>query len=439
MSSGTTYDFGDDFQTLILGYMFRDMSFNVRTDGLIKPQYFTSEVFAALAGLAAQHFKTYRSIPSRAGLQVMLKDAFDTKRIRPELKAEVISVIKAAYGEDLIDVDFAVDHVTKFARKQELSNAILKCAELIDKGDYDPVEPIMAKANMVGQNEDHDAVDFWDEADNRLKQRQAIIAGTIRPTGVTTGFEPIDKVLYHEGWGRKELTVLMGPAKSGKSMTLVTFAMKAALAGKNVLFVSLEVAKTIIADRLEANLSGVPLNDLATQMKKARDETVLAASRGAGILKVHDFPSGTFTGNQLRRMLHRYRSLGINFDMVVVDYADLMAPNHHSDEARENSRTIYIDLRAIAYEFDCAVLSATQTNRAGFKAAVGDMEHVADDINKVRTVDLLISLNRDEEEKAKGHARLYLAASRNQASANIIVKCDLSKARYIESVIKVET
>lgn len=436
MTTAATYEFDEDFQTLILGYLFRDVAFNVRTDGLLKPQYFTTEVHAALAAVGLEYFKVYKNAPSRAGMNILLKEAFDKKRIKTELKAEVIEVVKQAFEEELKDTDFVVEQVVKFAKKQELSHAILKCAELIDKGDYDPVEGIIGKAVLVGQNDDAEQYDFWKEADNRLLKRQAILAGTIRPDGITTGFKDIDEAMYHKGWGRKELSVLMGPAKSGKSMALVTFGMKAALAGYNVLYVSLEVNKNIIADRLEANLSGVKMNDLPIQMKKARDTTVIAESR-AGKLKVHDYASGTFKVSDLRRLLHRYEANGIKFDLVIVDYADLMAPDHYSNEPRENSRMIYVNLRGVAHEFNCALLSATQTNRAGFKAAVGDMEHVAEDINKVRTVDLLISLNRDDTEKENDEARLYFAASRNQEAITVKVKTDIGSSRYIESILEV--
>lgn len=438
MTTPVTYDFGEDFQTLVLGYLFRDVSFNVRTDGLIKPEYFTTEIGSALAAIGTDYYRTYKNVPSRASMNMLLKDAFDRKLLRPELKAEIIEVVREAFDAELKDEEYVAEQVTKFAKKQELTHAILKCADLIDKNDFDPVEGIITKATLVGQHEDAEQYDFWQEADNRMKHRQAIISGLVKPDGITTGFKDFDNALYHKGWGRKELTVLMGPAKSGKSMALVTFAMKAALAGSNVLYVSLEVAKNIIADRLEANLSGVRINDLGDQMKKAHDASIIAASR-AGILKVHDYASGTFQPNQLRRLLHRYAANGIKFDLVIVDYADLMAPDRYTQEPRENSRMVYVGLRGVAHEFNCALLSATQTNRAGFSAALGKMEHVAEDINKVRTVDLMISLNRDDTDKSAGEARLYLAASRNQQEVIVRVKADIGTSRYIESILEVIT
>ena len=430
------YDFGNEFQTLLIGYLFRDAAFNLYTDGLIKPQYFGSEVFSVLADISISYFNKYKGVPSRASVELLLKEAIDSKKIKPELKSEVLEVLKAAYKEELKDVDYVIDQIVAFAKKQELTFAILKSAELIDKGDFGPVEGLIKTAVAVGKNDATEQYDFWEEADARLKTRHDIIAGLIKPTGVTTGHKEIDEALYNKGWGRSELSVLMGPAKSGKSMALVGFAMNAARAGHNVLYVSLEVSKRIIADRLEANLSGIKMNDLAMEMKKARDATTLGRIK-SGHLKIHDYASGTFKPSDLKRLIHKYEASGIKFDLVIVDYADLMAPDHRYNEPRDNIKSVYIDLRAVAYEFDCAVLSATQTNRNGFKADVGKMEDVAEDINKVRTVDLMISLNRDEYDVANDQARLYFAASRNQESVLIKVKSDIGTSRYVKSVLEV--
>lgn len=430
------YDFGLDFQTLILGHLFRDATFNLYTDGLVKPEYFSTEVHAALAAIAIKYFKDYKKVPARSSLEVLLKEAFDDKLIKPELKVEVVETLKAAYKEELDAAEYVTDKVAAFAKKQELTKAILKSADLIDKGNYDPVEDLIKNAVAVGKNDDTEQYDFWAEAENRLIHRHDIVAGVIKPNGITTGHKEIDESLYHKGWGRKELSVLMGPAKSGKSMALVGFGMNAALAGYNVLYVSLEVSKEIIADRLESNLSGIKMNDLAMEMRKARDTTIKAKTK-AGHLKIHDYASNTFKPSDLKRLILKYEAKGIKFDLVIVDYADLMAPNHRYNEPRENSRTIYVDLRGIAYEFNCAVLSATQTNRNGFKADIGKMEDVAEDINKARTVDLMISLNRDEHDIANDTSRLYFAASRNQESVLIKVKSDIGSSRYVKSILEV--
>lgn len=430
-----TYEFDEEFQTQVIGYLFRDVSFNLRTEGLIKPQYFESEVHGALAAIAIEYYRDYRTVPSKASLSILLKDAINKKIIRKELVDDVKVLMRDVYGVTLNDLDFTVEQVVMFARRQELSAAILKCAKLIDAGDYDAVDPIIQKAVMVGQNMDEGQYDYFQEADHRYKYREAILAGKIKPTGITTGHKELDDALYHKGWGRKELSVLMAPAKAGKSMSLVTFAVNAVQAGYNVLFVSLEVATKIIADRIDANLGRIPLNDLAMQMKRAHDAATRVAPK-AGALKIHDFASGTFAPKDLRRLVHRYQAVGVKFDLIIVDYADLMCADREHEEPRENSRQIYLGLRAIAHEFDAAVLSATQTNREGFKAKQGEMHHVAEDINKVRTVDLMLSLNRSSD-ITSDEATIHFAASRNQAGVSVKVKTNLAQARYIDSILEV--
>lgn len=434
MSKEEVYEFDEEFLTHLLGFLFRDVSFLTRTDGLVKPNYFESEVHGALASVALQYYQKYKTVPSRAALGTLLQDSIDRKVIRKELVPDVKDLMKQVYKEDLHDISFMVDKVAAFAKRQELTEAILKCADLIDKGDYDKVESIINKAVLIGENKDGDSYDFFGEIANRADYREEILAGRIKPTGVTTGWKKLDNLLYHKGWGRQELSVLMAPAKAGKSMGLVSFASTAVLAGHNVLFVSLEVSTRIVADRLDANMTSTEINNLTMQLKKTKDGASLLAPK-AGKLIVHDYPSGTFTPSQLRRLLHRYKACGTTFDLVIVDYADIMRPDHVVDESRENSRQIYLGLRQLACEFDCAMLSATQTNRAGFNSTISKMEHVAEDINKVRTVDLMLSLNPSADGQT---AKIFFAASRNQGGHTIDVKMNLAMAKFIAEITKID-
>lgn len=141
----------------------------------------------------------------------------------------------------------------------------------------------------------------------------------------------------------------------------------------------------------------------------------------------------------LRRLLRRYAAQGLRFDLIVIDYADIMAPDILSKEPTENSKSVYLALRAIAQEEDAAMLSATQTNREGAKANVATMTTVAEDFNKIRIADLVISINSNDAEKAKNEARLYFAASRNQkGDFSIRVRQDMEKAIFISRILGIE-
>jgi replicative DNA helicase len=168
-------------------------------------------------------------------------------------------------------------------------------------------------------------------------------------------------------------------------------------------------------------------------------ERIQSVMKEAGALKIHEFPSGSMTPKDLNRLINKYKSMGLNFDLVVVDYADLMIPTHRMNDTIENSKRIYVDLRGIAQEHNLAMLTGTQTNREGMKAAVAKMTDVADDINKARTCDLLLSINASEDEVARNEARLYFAASRNQAGNRTIrIKQDLERGKFVAKVLGVD-
>jgi replicative DNA helicase len=151
----------------------------------------------------------------------------------------------------------------------------------------------------------------------------------------------------------------------------------------------------------------------------------------------------------LRALIQRYKSPRLNkdgtvqpaiiFDMVVVDYADIMQPDFRTNDAIENSKNIWLGLRAIAFEENLAMLTATQTNREGNKSVVAKATDVAEDFNKIRTADIVISINTTDEERAAGESRLFFAASRNQESGfTIFIKQNLAMMRFITSIIRVE-
>jgi replicative DNA helicase len=154
---------------------------------------------------------------------------------------------------------------------------------------------------------------------------------------------------------------------------------------------------------------------------------------------VHEFASSKFTPNSMQALIDRYKAKGIVFDLVVIDYLDIMAPNYRTQDSVENSKSIYTDMRAIALMEGFAMLSATQTNREGFKSTVAKAEHVAEDFNRIRIADLVISINITDEERSKNEARLYFAASRNQESGfTVFIQQDMATMTFIKSIIRVE-
>lgn len=431
------FDFDEPFQLKIAALLLKDIKFVRRTQGLVKPDYFDNEYVGFLVDCAQQYYDKYNTIASDVAVFAeVLKENFKRRKIRNDMKAEIVDTYKTLRKVSLTDPDFIAEKIGTFARHQAIQAATFQLIELSEKGEYDRGQEIMEKAFRVGVTNEFEDVDFVEALTQRTNRRKEMAAGTIRKTGISTGYKKIDKLLFHEGWGRKELSVLMGAAKKGKSMGLGQFSINAFRKGYNVLYVTCEVSTEIIQDRMDANISHIPISELSERIIEAQKavESIALAS-GVGKLKIVETPSGSLTPGGLRRMIERYRAEGIIFDLIVVDYADIMAPDRYTNDAIENSKQIWLGLRAIAHEENAAVLTATQTNRNGFKAETSKADDVAEDFNKIRIADLVISINRTDEERDRGEARLYFAASRNQGGEySVPIQQDLETMRFITAV-----
>lgn len=432
---GPTFEFDADFQTKITAMVLRDPTFAQITDSLIQPGYFTDAAEAALVQMGTTYYATYKKAPDVKIWGTLIAEAIKAKRIRKDLVPEIRNKVVEIIACDLSDRAFVADQVSEFAKNQAMEAALYRVAsELLPKRDFTTIHKILAEAQNVGISEDAGEYDYFDRIESRTLRRKQLGSGTFKHAGIPSGWPDFDKYLYHKGFGRKELFVFMAPAKGGKSIALWDCAKNASMAGYNVLGITLEVSVDIIGDRIDASLSDTLMRELNSSPMKV-DAEVKRIQAKSGHLKLHEFATGTLKPSQIRRLLERYLAKGIKFDMLVVDYADIMAPENRSDVDRENSKSVYIDLRGIAFDYDLACLTATQTNRDGAKATTAKATDVAEDFNKIRIADGVVSINAVDAEKAVGEARLFFAAMRNSEDGfTINIQQDKQRMRFITKV-----
>ena len=433
------FEFEEEFQSTVVALICRDADFNIRIDGLIKPDYFSNELEAGITALFIEHFAKYRTVPADKGVvKELLKEGVRRKLFRKEMIAELPAKLAELSAIKVSDRDFVIDQITVFARHQAIKQAILDSVELVEKGRFDDVEKKIKEANEVGAADALNTYDYFGQATTRRLTREDTLSGKIKPTGITTGNVVLDDLLMHKGWGRKELSLYMGGPKSGKTTALIDHAQAASLAGFRVLHLTLEVSALIAAERYDANIADFEMMKLMVNATEV-ERRIMERKALSGALYIHEFPTGTLQPKAISRLLSRYKSQSQQFDLIVVDYADLMAPNYRYPSPTENSKSVYTDLRAIAQIENAAVLTATQTNRTGITQAVQRMEHVSEDFNKVRIADLVISINSDDNEKKAKEARLFFVASRNQQDGmSVRIRTGLERAKFITGVLSVE-
>jgi replicative DNA helicase len=449
------FEFDAEFQTKVATHAVRNLDFMRKTAHLIKPDYFENAGEAAMVNIALRYYDKYSSVPTAVIAKTLFAEDLKNKIIRSDIKQPAVDAFRTIFADlsaggsvDLSDGNAIAERVAEFAQHQAMAATILESVDLLEKKQFTKIREKIKAACDVGLNLNGEEYDYFDKIEERTHERNDRKMGLMPATGITTGHTQINDLLYHKGWGKKELSVILGGAKSGKTTALLNFAKAASLAGKNVLYVTCEVSAKIISERLDATMSDTEVRQLMDRMHDVAGK-IKALMPRAGALKIAEYPSGTLTPTMLRALIEKYKSPAlmangsmrpaVQFDLIVVDYADIMAPDHRTQDSIENSKGIYLALRAIASEENVAMLTATQTNREGFKSTVAKAEHVADDFNKVRTVDIMISINVTDEERAAGEARLYFAASRNQEGGfTIFIKQELAKMKFISSIVRIE-
>tara|TARA_B100002049_G_scaffold236750_1_gene224417 strand:+ start:4282 stop:5625 length:1344 start_codon:yes stop_codon:yes gene_type:complete len=436
--SAPTYEFDAGFQTKVAALTILDGAFMQRVEGLIDPAHFESVAEGVLVDIGLDYYDRYGTTPSRAIFVKLLKDRIADGRVRKELVDDVKAALGSIWKSDLSDGEYVADEVAKFARSQAYAQAMIKAIDLHAKRDFEGIRRIMGEAELVGLNEEGQFTDYWGDIDLRTQRRKDEVAGIKPSKGIPSGVPELDKFLYYKGFERQGLTVLMGAPKSGKSTGLGEVAKGMSLLGYNCLYVSLEVSDEIIADRLDANVTSTDMTEITSHIMDI-DGKIKAVRGKAGKLMIHRYPASTFKPSDLKRLIRRYRAKGIKFDAVFPDYLDIMAPDHKESEKRDESKNTWTSVRDIAITEDLAMISATALNREGSKASVGRATDVAEDINKIRIADLVISINATEEEKMRGEARLFFAASRNQRDEfTVRIKQDRSKMKWLTAVLGVE-
>ena len=434
--------FDEAFQEQLAAHYLRDDQFVASVGDLVSPDYFDNETLAALIAVQSIYLERYGATCTlKTYVQVMNK-LIASKRVKIADMTEAKRLLGILHNHSLKDRQFVIDTIAEFARNQALGNSTMVLADALDSGDQSKISKALAEveqAKDVGATDSMVAMDFTTSRKDRQNARAQRAAGGYTNGGITTGHEDLDaKLTPHRGWGRKELNILMAPPKGGKTAGMIHFCRKAVDAGFRVFYASCEVSEDIIGDRLDANISGVPMGELESKSAIVDKEVEKWEQKpGLGYMKVQAFPIRTLKVSDLKRILMKYKAQGIEFDLIAVDYLGIMKPEVHHQEKRHGLAEIGQDLRALATIFNAAVLTAYQTNREGTRKAksyVSDGTDAADDYEVVRTADVLITINADEDMRQNGEVILYFSEMRNAESGlKLRYKQNLTNMRFLET------
>lgn len=395
----TFMNYGTDFQDKVVQLMLEDRPFCDQIEEVLEIDYFDKAYHRAFVEIILNYREQYKMHPHYSTIEMILKQGADNLD-KVILKQVIEFYARVKSSGQVEDKQFIKDRSIDFCKKQTLKKAILKSVDLIKKSDYDSITKIINEAMSKGNDQDF-GHDFHRDIDARYVKKSR------KP--ITTGWPRIDDITKG-GIGAKELAVVIAPTGAGKSMVLVHLGCQALQLGKKVVHYTLELADTVVGLRYDSCLSKVDLRDIMDSKEIVKEKI----SDIPGKLIIKEYPTKSASTNSLKAHLQKLRKQNILPDVVIVDYADLLRPvSSKTGEKRHELEDIYEELRGMASEFECAFITASQTNRGGLNAEVITMESISEAFNKCFVADFIFSLSRTPQDKQANSGRIFIAKNRN--------------------------
>ena len=313
--------------------------------------------------------------------------------------------------------DWLMQDFETFSRHKALESAILKSADLLEQGEYGPVEDLVKKAVQIGLQKDL-GTDYWQDPKSRL---EAIKDNNGQ---VSTGWATLDKKLFG-GFNRGELNIFAGGSGAGKSLFLANLGVNWALAGMNVLYLTFELSENLVSMRVDAMVTEVPTRDIFKNIEDVEMKVKMIGKK-SGAFQVKYMSTGK-TANDLRSYIKEYEiKTGRKIDVILVDYLDLMMPIAKRISAENlfvKDKYVSEELRDLAMELNTLFVTASQLNRSSVEEIEFDHSHISGGISKINTADNLIGIFTSRAMRERGRYQIQLMKTRS--SSGVGQKIDL--------------
>ena len=378
--------------------MLSDRPFCDQISEVLNTEFLDYEYLRVFTKILLDHRSKYKVHPSYEIMESRIRTECNnyTKALKEQLLKFYVSVKTI---DRIENAPYIKDSSIDFCRKQILKGAMMKSVKLIKSSSFDEISKVIEEALKLGTDNNfvHDFIKDFEE-------RYTITARD----PVSTGFERIDEICKG-GLGKSELGVVIAPTGAGKSMVLVHLGAAALKAGKTVVHYTMELQDTVVGNRYDSCISGVPLSDLFS----SKNQVLLSIKDVPGQLIIKEYPTKSASTETIKQHIERLKKKGIEPDMIIVDYADLLRPTRTSAEKRYDLENTYEEMRAIAQIYKCPVWTASQTNRSGLNAEVITMEAISEAFNKCFVADFICSLSRTVQDKQANKGRIFVAKNRN--------------------------
>ena len=318
----------------------------------------------------------------------------------PDTLTQASTLINEIAQKSDVDTDYLINESEKWCRDRAVYNAIMESIQIIDGKDKDRTEgaipEILSEALGVSYDQDigHDYIDNSDDRFSFYNRKENRI--------------PFDLDYFNKitkgGLPNKTLNIALAGTGVGKSLFMCHCAASVLEQGKNVLYITMEMAEERIAERIDANLMDLPIQQLESLPKNVFNEKIGKIAKGTiGKLIVKEYPTGAAHTGHFRALLNELK-MKKNFcpDIIYIDYLNICASSRMRGLGGSINSYSYIkaiaeELRGLAVEFDVPIVSATQTTRSGFSNTDLGLEDTSESFGLPATADLMFALISTEE------------------------------------------
>ena len=400
----------------------------------LKSEYFTDftdkTIFKAISGFVS----TYNEQPTVEALRVILSESSLKEE---ESETALNSLDDYVEGEEN-NLEWLMDKTEEFCQQQAIHNAVLESIHIIsdkkEKKDKGIIPDLLKEALAVSFDPTvgHDFMEDYESRYDYYHRKEEKIPFDIEQFNVIT----------KGGVPRKTLNIILAGTNVGKSLAMCHFATANLIQGLNVLYITMEMAEQKIAERVDANLLDVSLENLSLISKEQYSKLIISAQkRSVGKLIVKEYPTSSANVNHFRHLLNEL-SLKKKFvpDIIYIDYLNICASSRIKFSPNVNSYTmiksIAEEIRGLAVEFNVPIFSATQTNRTGFSSSDVELTDTSESFGLPATADFMFALiNTEELEKL---SQLMVKQLKNRyadkaLSKKFFVGVDRSKMRLYQT------
>jgi replicative DNA helicase len=362
----------------------------------LKSEYFQANDDRKIFETIESFVEQYKNLPSITALQVMLDG--DSSIGEAEFE-DIQNTLRDFDPTESTDEKWLVDQAEAFCRDRALYNAIvqsLKIAEGKDKVlSRDSIPQVLQDALAVSFDTEI-GHDYIEDAEKRFDLYHEHV------DRIPFGVEALNRIT-RGGVLKKTLNVVIAGTGVGKSIFLCDYAASCISMGKNVLYITLEMAQERIAERIDANLLNVTTDELMDMDRTTFLKRINSLrSKSFGVLKIKEYPTGSAHVGHFRALLNELKTKQKFVpEIIIVDYINICASSRYKPGANANSYTIVKaiaeELRGLGMEYNAAVFSATQPTRTGMGSSDMELQDTSESIGLPQTADFMFALITNEE------------------------------------------